>query len=332
MSVLSAPAPPAEAALGFHDRLDAVAEIALAAAGGDTDRARTISKQRWDRQRTFLRRFDLPTAETIRQSLRASWTRVLDVAFAEAGDRAGVLHRLQSETRASDPVPAPGVVLVDDARALRAVAHRLGRSPSEIEYERVARELDDERVRKHDPLPIRLPASNTIREHFESWAAALRAAELPPPRQVSALAGDDPVAVLDEFLDAHDFLPVRAYFRHWAALRGYRLARRFHASSFAAIIEEVRVRRAARGRPTPTATLRIKRSPALRPRVARTPYSDADRLEALRHYAAIYLRPGQSPLAKHYQACSARDSKLMAFHVLTKSGRFQDLCRQAGIA
>ena len=141
----------------FHTMLDGVAEVARAAAGNDPQRARLISKARWDRWRGYLRRFDLPLAETVRQRLskgakagtHVTWMRALEVALVDPSERLLVLNRLK-------PAGLEGItpaVELSDERAIRCVVQRLRRAPMETEYEQVSRQILSERSRVSTSFP-----------------------------------------------------------------------------------------------------------------------------------------------------------------------------------
>ena len=71
-----------------HAYLDAVRDIALFAAGGDPDAARTVSKGEWDAAREEAGFADMPSAESVRQKLRIThWRSVLAVVFLPAEQR-----------------------------------------------------------------------------------------------------------------------------------------------------------------------------------------------------------------------------------------------------
>jgi len=53
-------------------------------------------------------------------------------------------------------------------------------------------------------------------------------------------------------------------------------------------------------------------------------------LEALRRYRDAYLR-GKPARQRHYRDCAKRDSKLPSCSTLQRHGKFQDLCREAGL-
>ena len=72
--------------------LDAARDVALAAAGGDVDAARLVSKGAWDAARERAGHADMLTAETLRQKLRVpSWRAALAVAFLSPNQRSGAI-------------------------------------------------------------------------------------------------------------------------------------------------------------------------------------------------------------------------------------------------
>lgn len=323
----------------FHELLDAVRDVAIAATGGDRSAAAQLSQGRWNRQRVVMGRLELPTAESVRQRLRkgCSWARTLEVALAPASARLLLLNRLQSTPDAHDDAsPVHGVRLLSDRSALRSVFNVLRHSPSQVEYDVVATSLNRQNRRKRTAVRLRWPVTESVRQHFPTWADALSAAGLPPRpgSHVAITTGRDPVDVLDQFIAENGFLPVGTYFRAWVRQQQVHLPRAPKQQRFSVSVAQVRARRDARGVWTPSKPLRSRHCPVLDPPAARDPYTHADRLRALQRFAASREHPGTPPTVSEYQAASPQDPALMAFHTLTQNGRytFQDLCHEAGIA
>jgi hypothetical protein len=323
----------------FHELLDCVRDVAIAAAGGDRSAAAQLSQGKWDRQRVLMGRLELPTAESVRQRLRkgCSWARTLEVALAPANARLLLLNRLQSAPVAHDDAsPVQGVRLLSDRSALRSVSNVLHHSPSQVEYDVVATSLNRQNRRKRTAVQLRWPVTESVRQHFPTWADALSAAGLPPrPGSHAAITtGRDPVDVLDHFIAENGFLPVGTYFHAWARQQQIPLPRASKQQAFSTYVAKARARRDARGVWTPSKPLRTRHCPTLRSPAPRDPYTHADRLRALQRFAASREHPGTPPTVSEYQAASPQDPALMAFHTLTQDGRFtfQELCYEAGIA
>jgi hypothetical protein len=319
---------------GFHDLMDGVQAVALSVTSGDSKRARHISKDRWDRQRVFLQRYDLPTAETVRQRLRkhCSWDRALEVALAPTAHRLQILNRLQSSTTTTTKASSGKAVLViGDIGALLCARQRLKHTPSEVEYEMVANAIARERSRRREIVPSRLPSAEAIRQRHGSWQAALKAAKLPSRKSEQPITLTTPTDVLDQFIDDQGFLPTEEYFRAWARQEGVPLPGAERRKKFSLHVEEVRSLRKTRGVWMPPKALLQEDCPALTKPEPRARYSAEDRLRDLRLYGAT-LVPGELPGYKDYQAKrSAFDPPLMAVRHLVKGRSWQELCQEAGI-
>ena len=323
----------------FHDLLDGVRDIAIAATGGDASAAAHLSQGKWNRQRVLMGRLELPAAESVRQRMRkgCSWARTLELALAPTSQRMVLLNRLQSAPLAQgDNAQLHGIRLLSDRTALRSVFNVLHRSPSQVEYHAVARELDRQHFRKWNALRTRRPSMESIRQHFASWPAALSAAGLPPQSASHATitTGKDPVDILDRFIDENGFLPVEKYFLAWAREQAIPLPRAPNRKAFSAYVAQVRARREARRVWTPSQPMRRRNCPLLDPPGRRSPYTRDDRLRCLQRYGAHLSQTGRQPTARSYRAASARDPELMAYETLVQRGqlKFQDLCHEAGIA
>ncbi len=68
----------------------------------------------------------------------------------------------------------------------------------------------------------------------------------------------------------------------------------------------------------------------MRRRIRRGHWTKDACLEALGYYGKTYLK-GQAPRATHYRAWAKGDANLPSRSTLQKHGRFQDLCREAGL-
>jgi hypothetical protein len=310
-----------------HELLDGVAEVALAASVP----ARSISKAAWNQSRDDLGRTDLPTADPIRRRLGVSWPLVLKLAFTAAAKRSRVLgnHTQRPDFKGDDETICSG---------LRMVAHRVKEPLDRLTYDFERIKLDEERARRGRP-PLHLPHSDTIVKRLRSWVNACKLAgveaarPVPPPTTRARPA----VETLDEFISQTGLLPYRRWFEQWCRAKDIPLGR--DARQWDEVVAAVRVRRSARGEKTPfepatRASLppipeheRVGRSGARRPK-RRT---REEGLASLRRYKRRHLKAGQEPRQKHYYLVAKKDRELLAGSTIVKFGRFQDLCREAGI-
>lgn len=313
----------------FHELFDGLRAVALAAASGDIDAAKVVSTRRWDAQRRTSGGGQLPSSAAVRKRFGLSWDVLLSVAFAEPARRAYLIGVRQSPPLAGRYAPEECV------QALQAVARRVQRSPSALEYDHVAARIEDERQRlRHATSFLELPRSGIVKEAFGSWDDALAVAGLrrftPLPQEGSR--GPSWEEVLDRFIDATGVLPTRNYLRKWTEHNDISLGR--PRRPWAEVVDEVRQRRAERGAVTPDEPASLK-DPSLFPRIeqlprrrTQAPLSRDDALASLRLYAERYLRPGQAPRLRHYKNVASGNPELIS---LGRYGKFQDLCREAGI-
>jgi hypothetical protein len=71
------------------------------------------------------------------------------------------------------PAGALGVAVLITARAINAVAHRLGHTPAASEYDQEVREMEDARRREGLP-PLGFPSSDSVVARFGSWTRHVR--------------------------------------------------------------------------------------------------------------------------------------------------------------
>ena len=283
-----------------HAFLDAVREVALVAAEGDIDAARSVSKSRWESAREPAGHADLPKADSVRARLKVPhWRTALAVVFEEASSRsrtlgvytqrAGALGRgartveaaesaaeieeLEAALRADDifdPTEAvpwrdmgvtPEVAEQIIRRALRAVAYRRGESPSGAVYDEEVVQIERERQAQGLPA-LGFPTSTSILARYDSWVKALAAAGLDAPASYSRPKALPVLVALDACVDEWGILPGQVPFTLWCSACG--LSVQNPSGSWTTYAKELRRLRTARGATTPQRiTVRQRDCPAL---------------------------------------------------------------------
>lgn len=316
--------------------LAGVAEVAVAAAGGNPQRARRVSKAVFDAARTVAGG-GLPAAETIRQRVGLPWPDILECALLPVGRRSSYLTRRQNGPARRNFNDAT------DERAittLQAVAHRLapGQLLTQIGYDEQVRAMELESRRWRQTTPLRLPRSVFVLDRFgQDWAAALAAAGLVNLLQPihSTARCETPVHVtLERALDELGVIPTHGYFVRWCRANAISIprARRW---TWDVALRDLRDSRRQRGLETPALVTSGNDLPSLAaPRVKdrRIYHSRADVLASLRRYADLHLKPGDLPRQKDYLAAASADPQLIAASVLGRHGFFAQLCIDAGIS
>ena len=105
------------------------------------------------------------------------------------------------------------------------------------------------------------------------------------------------------------------------------------------LVAALRERRTARGEETPFEAASRSELPPIpdsdpvgRDRRRRAKRRDRDEaIASLQLYKERHLGPSKEPRQKHYMAAARKDRDLLTAGVLSRHGRFQDLCREAGI-
>lgn len=222
---------------------------------------------------------------------------------------------------------------------------------SQVLYDEEARVIEQESRRWRSADPVRMPRSVFILDQFGGdWWAALEAAGV-----LSTESGEGAVTrakrkrlydqrydqlppvetILEEALEELGAIPNRAYFERWCGKRGTELPPN-RSWRFEEVIAALRRSRAQRGLATPATARRSRKLPPLppgpRPQQRRRGITRADAMASLQRYAKLYLPANTLPRQKHYMRASSGDALLLALHTLQQFGRFQDLCREAGIA
>jgi hypothetical protein len=308
-----------EAWTPLHELLDGVAEVARVAAEQAGCPAERVSKAAWDRGRAAVGRLDLPTAEAVRKRFGRSWVDVLQVAL---GAPAGRVYRLG--------VLSAHPQSVDDDRliipSLRWAALQIGQSPRPAEYDIVVEPWNRSALK--DPLRPLLPVSETILRRI-AWAEAIRRAGLAPLGNSGARRAQALAVLIDRCITETGVVPTKQWFRQWARVHDIRVGRIGGDNEWGPSLEAGLRAWTARGghiSDTGTPLPVLPAAPSRRRRCTRE-----DAIRSLRAYGERYLQTGQPPRQKHYQVCSASDKDLISSAVLGRFGRFQDLCREAGL-
>lgn len=308
----------------MQELLDAVRAVVLELAEEDADGARRVSTRRYNAARA-----DAPSAQAVCARLGLPWDRVLWAALTEPAERGHLLGHLGKR---------PDADWDDDLarRALRAAAHRVGAPLTASAYDDAIEQLD-RGARAGQGAPLRLPHSATLVARFGSWAAACRWAGVAPATQSGppVVRAEPAVEILDRFVSETGLLPDSGYFRCWCRAQGIPLGRDGRAHR--RVVAALRDARTARGEATPTSYARPEELPLL-PDETRDPdrgpgggYTREAILASLRRYGERHLAPGTRPRFKDYQAACRRDPELLSTSCLGRHGRFQGLCREAGI-
>lgn len=308
---------------GVQALLDEVLGVLVGVAGGRRG-AEAVSVRRFNAARAE----GVPSAQGVCSRLSVSWDQARQLALAEVAERG---HLLGHFTRRPEFNGDEDLV----QRSLRAVAHRIGEPLAAYAYDDAVERLEKEQRRRRGGR-LGLPHSSTIIERCGSWRAAceqagVRAVEIsgPPTRKA-----EPAVEVLDRFVTETGLLPPQKYLRPWARHHGVLLGR--DSRRYAALVAQLRERRRQRGETTPEGFADLSELPPLPEGVLGRPgggrgISRQEVLTSLLLYAQRHLEEGRLPRYKHYQAARRRDPQLVNASALRRHGRFQDLCREAGI-
>jgi hypothetical protein len=309
--------------------LDAIAEVAISAANGSRSGAHHVSKGSWNRARDALGRTELVSADHHRQRFNLSWPNLLNLALRSPAQRT---HLIQTWERAEDRGWGPeGAQL--SIRALRAVAHVVEHSPSQLEYHETARLMEQSRRWGRRPrLPV--PGLAFVVETWSGWDKALAAAGLVPVVRQRREAPSPAVETLSRCVDATGIVPTRRWFLQWCQRLDIPLGR--DNVPWRDLVVRVRELRAEQGLPTPPRATSAKASPrlptAVAPRRRATPVTLERVIWSLQRYDRLYLKPGQLPRQKDYMMAAKVDGHLVWPHFALRFGTFHELCRKAGIS
>lgn len=309
-----------QASLPLHELLDGVAEVARHAAETRGCPPEAVSKGAWNRARLACERTDLPTAEGARKRLDRTWPEFLKMAL---GAPAGRMYR--RGVLAAHPVFRGDDRLI--IPALRWAALQLGHSPRPGEYD-LAAEAWNARAQTDPARPL-LPVSESIIGRM-GWAEAIRRAGLAPLGKAGARRAQPLPALIDRCISETGVVPTKPWFRQWARIHNIPVGRIGRENEWGPSLKEALRARTERGDQIPQQDTPLPILPPA-PSRRRQRCTREDALRSLRAYGERYLRAGALPRCKHYQVCSAGDRDLVSSAILARFGRFQDLCREAGL-
>lgn len=276
-----------------------------------------------------------PSAQGLVKRFGMPLSRVIDMALEPAETRMVLIAGDGSQLVATD---LPTELML---KAVRAAQLQLGTTPGAFEYDNwVERHIATRR--RSGLLAYQLPRSVTIISRLGSWETALRDAGILTPEDAAPnwradrAAAPSAVETLDRCIEETGVLPARAYFIKWCRRRDIPVGREL--LEWSALVDAVRLARTDRGASTPARATMTRKSPPLpdeeecadRRRALRDYWTRERCLEALRRYRDTYLR-GKPARQRHYRDCAKRDSKLPSCSTLQRHGKFQDLCREAGL-
>jgi hypothetical protein len=317
---------------GYHGVLDAVAEVVRVACANDEPMP--IGRRRYDSARAALDN-GAPSAQALSKRFGMPLASVIEIALAPAHNRVAEIGADKS-AQVSDEMPTDLML-----KALCAAHRDLGTIPGAYEYDTWADHFLSGR-RRAGLLAFWLPHSVTITSRLGSWDHALRQAGLlAPEAEMPRWPAHAPTAPsvlesLDACIEEIGVLPGMSYFLEWCRRKDIPVGG--NLTPWRNIVECVRVLRAARGASTPGRAVPARWAPALpkqtaikkRGRARREYWTRDACLEALVYYGKTYLK-GQEPRQRHYRARAKGNENLPSPSTLQKQGRFQDLCREAGL-
>lgn len=322
-----------------HKLFDAVAEIARAAAASP-ELASGISKNRFNETRRRLGRFDVPTADAIRQRLGRPWEQVLRVALAAPEDRGRGFGQGQGHDD-GDEFAGPDAL---GLAAVRSTALEAGGLPSMDAYDLLLARRNRQRERQ-GLAPLALPGAQTLINRHGSWKGALKAAGLEVEGTATQAAAREESRfrpaeeILSELIDLIGVLPGRGYLERFCTAWDIPLSSKEIKNHFDDVVERARALRASAGKWTPQERTPPRRCPSIptpppqsgpRRRRARR-HSLENVLESLRRYGERHLEARQLPTERHYRACREIDAELLSLHSFPTTLLFQELCREAGL-
>ena len=320
------------ATIGRHEALDVAAQVARAAASDGEDPWK-VGRHRFDTQHKALGLKGL-SSKGLTQRFGMPLRQVIVMACAETAER-GFASRRGGKGGIKSDMPVELML-----RCVKAAAYQLGGTPSVGEYEEWAERHERERRKAGGPEHF-IPRSVALLERIGSWQDVLKAADLDPaahrPRSRRALV-PDLVEVLDGFVTEHGILPSARYFERWCTRMDIPVSK--HRRTWKSVYDELRSRRSANGLTTPEHITPVPECPPLPEQVSggargarrrRRGITLEDCLDSLRLYAAEYLPAGRRPTQAHYRGCALADQRMVSPTTLFRFGRFQDLCRQAGV-
>lgn len=311
--------------LGTHEVLDGLADL-IRTQGGVAVSVRAFNEARGALVPP------LPSAQAICARLGVPWPRVRELALLNAPERAQALgHQLA----ASHPNTPDDALLL---RVLRAAAMSTGQPLAGDGYDRLRPQL--ERSLAQSACTLDLPHSATLVARFGSWDAVLTWAglEVPTGGLPAPKRARPAVELLDEFIDEYGLIPPSSWFPEWCRLNG--IPRGRDARRWTQVVADTRAAREARGAETPDRLARLEELPPLPtpgapqrlvPEGPHGGYSREQVLVSLRRYASEHLPASGRATWRHYRSCATGDAFMVPGGCLSPHGRFQDLCREAGV-
>ncbi len=319
---------------GFHAVMDAVAQVARAAAAGDDPH--TIGRRRFNAARAEVDA-SVPTAQALVKRFGRPLHSLIDLALTETNER-GVRLGPDHDSRVHSNTP-PELIF----KALRACVLATGQVP--LAYDWDAWTATENRRRERAGLtPLPLPHSRFILDRFDTWGAALvaagvieDAATLPTPQSWDRKTARPVPESISECIDATGILPTRRWFMEWCQRMDIPVGA--DLKSWGKAVDACRELRRAAGKTTPATATSPKDAPPLpdqvtsdapRRRAFGTRWTREECIAALARYGREHLN-GKPPTQRHYRACAKGDSDLPSPSTLQKHGLFQDLCTEAGL-
>ena len=311
------------AELDDHQLLDALAAVAK---GSGAKEPGSLSKRDWDYARVDQGRNTLSTAESIRQRFNRPWAELLRIALSPLDDRGRHLGWHARGEQYTDAYEMPV------AKALRAVAHRLQRIPTQIAYDVEVKKLEAASRRGRYMIHLHLPISATIIDREGSWDQAIARAKLTQPvekRHVPPPLVDS----LDVIVSESGLLPSRKYLLKWVRVRDIPVSGEDVSAPYAHHVTALRELRAARGMSTPSAITPENLCPPL-PAPPRTfqnrrnsTYTNAELIASVRRFLTEF--PQVKRTAKSY-AAHAKSAHLIGLTAMRQQGwRWQQILAAA---
>lgn len=257
------------------------------------------------------------------------WARLRSLAVAPIAERGRLMSQFSAQRLETEWDNERAV------RALRAVAERTGRVPSQIGYDLAIGEIHAEWDRLGVDDPPWLPCAATILAHGP-WAYMLAEASLIETQRGGAPTPNPAPSAIDTAMACYlatGVLVSLPHLREWARANGLRLPAQSAIPPWpqvlAAVVELCKVQGIA-----PPRTVRRGDAPPIAPPAEPVDwqsgaakglaYTREQALASVAHYLKRHTGPGRPPRCKHYQALCAGDPELMSLSALQNHGRWRD--------